>query len=743
MAFNNANTLVSYSDQGGPTTSVPQGGTIIAIAGDTILLTLTSPPAVPTGLIWKFQIQIGSSSAFRGEANLGNGQTQIVIQIPQSLSGRFISTITDGSNNVAYSTGNVSLQSAISGAVVASSVSPVVYTQSQPATGPGSTMRLRSNAAGTDTTQPGGDVSIMLGMFNGNPANGSYIRFGEATSLSDASIVEATPVNYVEYMKISRNSANNINLNIGGLQGQSVEISGQTQFSLATESTNTPTLGGFINMIPASRQMNGNMHASFYWVTNDDGAPLQQWNINNAPIGPQGTNSAGVSGFINWPFANSAVTQYLVAQRTSDNSSDIAIISRRSSTLIFGSLAEDHEIDAFSKRTHRLLAPNGGHQYIHQSTNTAATVTDLTISGDAQFSLVQGDVVAGTSDARLIQIYQQNTAATTAGTVIATIPIRTNGVHHLYARIQAKSGTDYAAFLHEWAVINSAGTVTIAPSQPAAIDKGHTAAAINIIPQFAVSGTNITITVTPWTATATHWTSYVESMVNMSSATAPATPTLPGSPSFLFNADTQGAGVANSLVDQSGNGRNFAVSGSGTIPSITATTGPNGVQNSLVLAASGRWYAIANGLGLGTKNFTMAMVWKVTNAATSQVGFQIGQSAGAWMGVSQAASGYRDVSMNPQGGNQRNVFGGLATTNWEIWVYTSDANGNLSLYINGKPQSVNPVAFTCVAANANSSIAANAASTGAVTGNIYLCASWATAQDPVAIYNALHALTGL
>lgn len=667
------------------------------------------------------------------------------VQVPD---GSTIVAGLGGGNWLAGSLSGVSTAGAISAPNLTwpASVAVPIYEQSQGASGGGSLMRFISQPAAAGSVNVGGDVSFVIGKKDGNPNNLAYIRFGEALTTNQAAIVEGIPSGYKEYSKISFNSGFNCNWNFGGLTALGVELSGQCPVGIATESTNTTNIGGYISFIPASRQLNGNnFHAQWNCITNDDGAPLFQMTVTGGgnSQGPQGANSAGVNGYINIDWANSSVHQDILVQRNSGASSDVPLLTRWLGLLTWGSLAEDQQSYALSKHVHRLLAPNGGHQFAHQSPNTAATVTDLAVAGDTQSSIVQGDILAGTSDARIIQRYQTNTTTTSAGTVIATIPIRTNGVHHLYARIQGKSGTDYAAFLHEWTVINNAGTVTIAGSQPAAIDKGHTAAAVNIIPQFAVSGTNINITVTPWTATATHWTAYVESMVNMSSATAPAAPTPPGSPAFFFNADAQSTGATSTLTDQSGNGRNFAIQGSGTIPSITGSTGPNGVQNSLVLAASGRWYARADGLGLGTSNFTMAQVIKYTVASNSQIGFQVGQAAGAWMGTSQALSGYRDMSLNPQGGNQINVFGGLATTAWEIQILTSDANGNLTLVVNGQPQSLNPVHALCVAANAVSSIAAGAASNAQVTGNLYWVGAWATAQDPMAVYAYLHALTGL
>jgi hypothetical protein len=152
-------------------------------------------------------------------------------------------------------------------------------------------------------------------------------------------------------------------------------------------------------------------------------------------------------------------------------------------------------------------------------------------------------------------------------------------------------------------------------------------------------------------------------------------------------------------------------------------------------------YDILNAL-VGTKNFTIAIVAKVTSTAVAQAfcayGAPIGGNGG-YVGVDFAGTGLR--SFDQSGVNP--ISDGPATTSWEAWVFTSDTNGNLSLLVNGASQSPSPSSSTANAPSAVFTVGGNNSGTAVLTGNIFEVIVYNTAQSNTAIYSYQHAITGL
>lgn len=122
-------------------------------------------------------------------------------------------------------------------------------------------------------------------------------------------------------------------------------------------------------------------------------------------------------------------------------------------------------------------------------------------------------------------------------------------------------------------------------------------------------------------------------------------------------------------------------------------------------------------------NGSIAIVGKVTSTSSAQFFATAGSTAG---------------------GNGE-VFGldSDGTGSWSF-DFSSDANGNLSLLVNGVPHSLNPSASTMVTPSPSQfTIGGNSSAGGQVTGNIYEELVYSPAISNFSAYSYQHAQTGL
>ncbi len=603
--------------------------------------------------------------------------------------------------------------------------------------GNGVIARLRSQAAKTGSNGIGGGVSLLAGKLDGSSWTLSpRITFGEALALDPTTVNESTFTNFFEYAAFGRSSSGVVGIGFGGGSTGtgggviSVELSCFSPLSIATEAGGNGN--GTIQISPASLG-GGTSRATWNFQAWQDGSAQLQ--VQSAA----GQNAANGIFAIDW--SGSSTYQALWSQRDSGNANDLPIAARWTGQLVLGSFAENPAHWGQSGQTFRALQTGTGFQFQNQSPSAAGTQALLTIASDNHASLVQGDTLAGTSDAVIQQIYTANTTSTTASQTIATIPLRggTNAADYVNLVIigRCPSTGDMASFERRALYTNNGGTITLVGSAASIGNDPHTAgagAAIN--PLLTISGSNLLVQVTPWTATATHWTVYPDQFVNSSAATAAATPTPPGSPVIWVNADLQALGSVTTWSDQSGNGHNLT--SASTAPVNTANAGPSGAQRALVYSGNG-YLQIANALGLGVSNCTLAIIAKVTSTSASQTLLSVGAFNGVTLAVDSDATQHRSVDWN--GGSPR-ALAGLATTSWESWILTVDTRGNWYLLINGVAKALNPLNVVPNSPSAGFVVGANLVGTGIVTGDIYDVAAWATAQDPYAVYAYHHAITG-
>jgi hypothetical protein len=74
---------------------------------------------------------------------------------------------------------------------------------------------------------------------------------------------------------------------------------------------------------------------------------------------------------------------------------------------------------------------------------------------------------------------------------------------------------EFATFTHKWSYIKNAGVISAGVGvQPAAVDLNHSAAAVGILPQFAINGARIVLNVTPWSSDV-QWAIQLQETVNI------------------------------------------------------------------------------------------------------------------------------------------------------------------------------------------------------------------------------------
>lgn len=178
-----------------------------------------------------------------------------------------------------------------------------------------------------------------------------------------------------------------------------------------------------------------------------------------------------------------------------------------------------------------------------------------------------------------------------------------------------------------------------------------------------------------------------------------------------IRADQIPPGAVATWTDISGSGHSPTQPIPAAQPINTAGAGPNGLSGVVFASASSQSVALTNAL-VGTKNFTVAIVGKATSTAAIQALAASGNASNGFVfGIDINGTSRRDFNANGVVAVTDNT--NVATTNFEAWVFTSDASGNLSLIVNGTAHTLSVASTTASAPAANFSV-------GALAGTRYL-----------------------
>lgn len=614
---------------------------------------------------------------------------------------------------------------------------------------PPSTIVAGQNAQ-TGSGNAGGPVVLAAGQKDGAGASTIVpIIFGIATGpLSNANIFNG---NFFALGQFGETAGGVAVMGMcGGTNGlgagcTAAEIAAEGPISIATEAP-TVGIGTPISFAPKNG-FQGIQSQTFVFSSAGDNLPY--WTFN----GGAATASflAAKSGILAMPWGDSNENQQILTQSNATNTEDLPVISRVSNVLTFGSGTENDAFASASTATCSIANATGNGLVVSSPLNVPASAS---FNVDTHSTWVEGNVWPCVNDCWAAQLYTADTTATTANQTIATIPITSGSqaVTQLHAKLEARevSTGDFATFTEDWSYVNNSGTIA-APtgSQPTWTDNGHsTGAGTSIAPAFSVSGANILVKVTPWTTSAVHWRLRIEHDVDMGAAAAPSRPSGAG---IVLDASVQGLGAVNTWSDQSGNGNNLTLRGGATAPTNTANAGPGGNTNA-VLFTSGTWMGLADlsNAVVGAKNFTIGIVGKLTSTSTNSTfvlvgntnlnGFQLGSNLNADNARAFNFPGLTGSS-SPPGPNQ--ISDGPSTTNWEIWVASSDANGNLSLSVNGVPKPLSTANSVAITPSTFFNVGSDTQGGSQLGGGIAEIDAWNTVQNNLAVYQYLHVKWGL
>jgi hypothetical protein len=367
--------------------------------------------------------------------------------------------------------------------------------QAQAASDGGTVMRMRSQAAAPGSGQVGGDMSFILGQ---DDAPFSTVRnFWWGIELAPGAVEPVT--DYFGYGVLKLLPGHVVALTLGGgsngIGGDvaGVEISSYSQMGFATENAST------INFTPCD----GATHAGIIFSSN---AGLPGIALLDTDL-----TTTAQSGLIRLPWGLSKSDQEILDQRNSDNTADLPIISRIENELHFGSYSESNHFRAFDQVQFELN--NTGDGWVFSTPNGQVGA----LRSDVNRTWVQGDPDTG-HDGVITNLYSLDTTSNQLQTIVAiTLQDGTFTVTQLAVNI---TGVDqvtgqFCTFRHEWAFVQTSEEIMAAAGdQPAATDTGHSAAATGVAPQFAISGSAINVTVTPWTSNKIHWCTSVRQVVN-------------------------------------------------------------------------------------------------------------------------------------------------------------------------------------------------------------------------------------
>lgn len=220
-------------------------------------------------------------------------------------------------------------------------------------------------------------------------------------------------------------------------------------------------------------------------------------------------------------------------------------------------------------------------------------------------------------------------------------------------------------------------------------------------------------------------------------------PNTSGTPAAMWlRADNVALGSVATWTDLTPN--NNSPTNSGTKPIATAASGPKASQPAVLWTGSETLTSIATAL-IGTKNFTLVTVAKFSSIAAGHVIVNSGSNAnGFLMGGNVNASSQRDFNAN--GNTAVSDTTNNATTNWEAWIFESDASGNLTLSVNNVTHTLSPANATGVSPTAQFSVGSLGTGTAVMVGAIWEVIVFTTklgATDRASLVTYLSGETGL
>jgi hypothetical protein len=170
-------------------------------------------------------------------------------------------------------------------------------------------------------------------------------------------------------------------------------------------------------------------------------------------------------------------------------------------------------------------------------------------------------------------------------------------------------------------------------------------------------------------------------------------------------------------ADLSGNGRNFTQATGSKQPTVSAGTGPLGLQVLNFASASSQFLQIASACALTATSMTLFVVGKSLSVASSMTWIDLGDTdtnEGLSIGTDMDAA----TGRNGFCGGVGFINWGTATTNWEAWCVQRNSTPTLSAWVNGAPASVVNAAGGVLAFNAQTSIGSQIGTGAFLNGSI-------------------------
>jgi hypothetical protein len=359
--------------------------------------------------------------------------------------------------------------------------------QAQATAGPGQTMRQRSQAAATGSTDQGGDISWILGLSDARPV-GSTGNFwwGVATAIDGTEPL----TNYFGLAVLKDSVSGGVpiwTLGTGtdgvGAGVVAVEFSAFAPLSIATENNSD------IELLPIV----SGQRSRFVFITDSGAAAFSIYDTDLA--------TTAQSGFIRVPNGiGTGSTQPILVQRNGSNTGDLTIISRSLGGLFLGSFTENLGINAHDAVGITIAGAASGAGLILQS--LFGTVIEFRIDADKR-------LIHGTpgNDHDELPLTSADTTATSPNAVIGDITLLDNAVSQVSVRVVGFDTVtgEFTTLEMTSGFSKVAGTIT-APVTPAIpVDTGSSVLATGTNLNFAISGGDLEVRVTPWAATDIHW----------------------------------------------------------------------------------------------------------------------------------------------------------------------------------------------------------------------------------------------
>jgi hypothetical protein len=590
--------------------------------------------------------------------------------------------------------------------IPANVVNPEIRQTRATTVGQAQPLRLRTQAAMPGSGSFVNGFDVIAGKTDDGSINGQHMSFG--AELAPGGVPPGT--NYVNSFSVAFTAGGVAILGMGGGTdglGTGIagcEIAGTHSISIATEGTSAPVQFG-----PIANAFRGICQFASDGTT---GLPiLQMFDTDRL--------TTATSGIFRLPWAASTSSQAVISQRNAGNTFDLPIFERIGAMATWGNVNENAVSDALNEWDFAFTSAGPGLRALGPSGLAFAAQSDTS-------KTLQHGADVGT-DGDLVQLKSANTTSMTANQDLAIITPRDSNVTKIEIHVVGVDQItgDFASFDMTACFGKVAGSVVAPTALPSATDTGHsTAAGTSIALRFLVSGADVHVQGTPWTTHQVHWTTTVVSRIN--APVQPPSSWLPTSaavqPTMWLRADrgltASGGGTPTPTWPDQGPNGNSPTIGGGTAPLCTSGTGPKVSLPSVVFSGTSAQMALATAI-IPTKNFTVVLVVKTSNTAASGVFCASGNTSSGWEFTD--SGGNRFMIANGVVGVQDTTAG--ATTGWEVWIFNSDASGNLALTINGTVHSLSTSPVTALTPSGNFWVG-GLAGVGNLVGQIFEIVVW-------------------